>query len=380
VLPFRALSPDPAAALLADAVTEDLTTCLARVPGLMVIARFSAASYGGGGHDPARTAAALGVRYLVEGSIRAVGEGVHVNARLIDVRAGATQAWSGGFDVAVPGHGGVEPEIARRIGARLGIEAMLAEIRAGREAGPIERDAWQQVRLAYTLLLQRSWTEATLKEAATHCRAAIALDSGLALPRAMLALANAFCRRFSAGCPDHAREAVDEARAAIARAPRDAEALGFAGFALVELGHGEEGGAILRRAADLDPGNALAFVALGTHLFAGGDWEAGLACMRRGIELSPHDPRLAVWHALLAGWLFMAERDEEALVEAQAAIEADPAFAPGWLVQAAAWGGLEDGAAAANALLRAERLQPNLMPEHAVIWGGPRAVAAVARR
>ncbi|HYF55193.1 MAG TPA: adenylate/guanylate cyclase domain-containing protein [Salinarimonas sp.] len=381
VLPFRAISADPAAAILADAVTEDLTTCLSRVPGLLVIARFSAASHGGTGSDPARAAAALGVRFIVEGAIRALGDHVHVNARLIDMRAGAAQAWSGSFDIPLPELGGAaEPEIARRIGARIGIEAMLAELRAGREGGPIERDAWQRTRLAYTALVQRSWSEATLREVEEHCRAAIALDPDLALPRAVLALALAFCRRFSTACPDRTREATEAARAAIVRAPRDAETLGFAGFALVELGQGREGGAILRRATDLDPGNPLALVALGAHLLAAGEWEAGFAAMRRGIGSSPQDPRLAVWRSLLAGWLFMAERDEEALVEAHGAIEADPAFAPAWLMLAAAWGGLDDPAAAHGALERALQLQPTLLPEHAVAWGGPRAVDAVARR
>jgi adenylate cyclase len=374
VLPFRAISSDPDAALLADAVTEDLTTSLARAPGLLVIARFSAAAYGGGGHDPARAAAALGVRYLVEGAIRSLGDRVHVNARLVDVRAGVTQAWSGAFEFAMPTHGGVEPEIARRLGARIGIEAMLAEIRGAGEAGPVERDAWHRVRIAYATLLQQGWGAATLDEAAGHCRAAIALDPALPLPRAILSLALALGRRFeTAGGFEGAAESVEQARAAIAAGPRDAEALGFAGFALTELGHADEGGAVLRRAADLDPGNAQAFVALGSHLFARGEWEAGLACMRRGLDLSPQDPRLAVWRTLLASRLLMAERDEEALVEAHGAVEADPAFAPAWLVLATAWRGLDDRAAADAAVDQARRLHPGLSPAWAGMWGGQRA-------
>jgi class 3 adenylate cyclase/Flp pilus assembly protein TadD len=374
VLPFRAISSDLAAGLLADAVTEDLTTCLARAPGLAVIARFSAAAYGGSGHDPARAAAALGVRYLVEGAIRSLGDRVHVNARLVDVRAGVTQAWSGAFEFAMPQHGGVEPEIARRIGARIGVEAMLAEIRGADEAGPVDRDAWHRVRLAYATLLQQGWSAATLNEAADHCRAAIDLDARLPLPRAILSLALALGRRFAPdGRIERGCEAVAEARAAIASGPRDAEALGFAGFALTELGHGNEGGAVLRRAADLDPGNAQAFVALGAHLFARGDWEAGLACMRRGLDMSPQDPRLAMWRTLLASRLLMAERDEEALVEAHSAIESDPAFAPAWLVLATAWAGLDDPAAANTALGQARRLQSPVSPAWAGIWGGQRA-------
>jgi TolB-like protein len=379
VLPFRAISSDPSAALLAEAVTEDLTTCLARTPGLTVIARFSAAGYGGSGHDPARAAAALGVRYLVEGSIRPLIDSVHVNARLIDVRAGAMQVWSGGFEIVLPEHGGAEPEIARRIGARIGVEAMLAEIRGAREAGPVDRDAWHRVRLAYATLLQNGWCEATLQEAGDHCRAAVAADPALPLPHAMLALTLAMRARFApARCPAAEAQGAEAARTAIARGPRDAEALSFAGFALVELGLADEGGAVLRRAADLDPGNVQAFVALGAQLFARGEWEAGLACMRRGLGFSPQDPRLAVWRGLLAGQLLMAERDDEALVEAHAAVEADPAFAPGWLMLAAAWRGLDDPAAAAAALAQALRLQPTLSAAQAELWGGPRAVDALA--
>ncbi|WP_188311876.1 adenylate/guanylate cyclase domain-containing protein [Salinarimonas soli] len=381
VLPFRAISSDPSAALLADAVTEDLTTCLARTPGLTVIARFSAAAYGGAGHDPVRAASALGVRYLVEGAIRGLGDRVHVNARLVDVRAGATQAWSGAFEFAVPEHGGVEPEIARRIGARIGVEAMLAEIRGAQEAGPVDRDPWHRVRSAYATLLQQGWSAGTLQGAADHCRAALDLDPALSLPRAILALSLALGRRFGveadqAGAPD----AACEARAAVMAGPRDAETLSFAGFALTELGHDDEGAAILRRAADLDPGNAQAFVALGAHLFARGEWEAGQACLRRGLDMSPQDPRLAVWRSLLASRLLMAERDDEALVEAHAAIEADPGFAPAWLVLAAAWRGLDDDAAAGAALAQALRLQPTMTPDQAEIWGGRQAADLLGRR
>jgi tetratricopeptide (TPR) repeat protein len=274
----------------------------------------------------------------------------------------------------MPPHGGVEPEIARRIGARIGVEAMLAEIRGAGESGPVDRDAWHRVRIAYATLLQQGWGAATFKEAADHCRAAIALDPALPLPRAILSLALALGRRFeTAGNFEGAAEAVEQARAAIAAGPRDAESLGFAGFALTELGCGDEGAAVLRRAADLDPGNAQAFVALGAHLFARGEWEAGLACMRRGLDMSPQDPRLAMWHTLLASRLLTAERDDEALVEAHAAIEADPAFAPAWLVLATAWKGLDDPAAADSALARAEGLLPGLSPALAGLWGGQRA-------
>ncbi len=377
VLPLRAVAADAATALLADALSEELTTILARTPGLAVAARFSATACGTGA-DPARAAAALGVRFIVEGAIRPLGDRFHVNARLVDVRAGGTQVWSGTVEALASARDGVDPETARRLGARIAVEAMLAEVRSGGAAGPVGGDAWHRVRLAYVLLVQRGWSRETLLEAAAHCRAAIVLDADLPLAHGILALALALGPRFASPCPEDGCPSIEAARTALARAPRDPETLAFAGLALLLSGCADEGAAALRRAADLDPGHAPASAGLGLHLFAGGDWGTGLAHLRRGIAASPQDPRLALWRGLLAFALLTAERFDEALVEAHEAIEADPGSAPAWLALAVAWQGLDDAQAAAAALDRARRLQPDLSAAQAALWGSRAAAALVA--
>src|SRR4030095_15789208 len=93
VLPFELLGGDPADGYLADGITEDLTTDLSHVPGTLVIARGSAYSYRGKATDVRRIGAELGVRYVVEGSVRRLGATLRVNAQLIFTEDDA-QLWA----------------------------------------------------------------------------------------------------------------------------------------------------------------------------------------------------------------------------------------------------------------------------------------------
>jgi TolB-like protein len=97
VLPFTNLSPDPEQDYFADGITEDLTTDLSRLPASTVIARHTAFTYKGKALDVKQVGRDLGVRYVVEGSVRRAGEQVRVNVQLIDADTG-TQAWADRFD------------------------------------------------------------------------------------------------------------------------------------------------------------------------------------------------------------------------------------------------------------------------------------------
>ena len=99
VLPFANLSDDKEQGYLADGITEDLTTELARVPGLFVISRNAAFTYKGKAVPPAQIAKELGVRYILEGSTRRAGEEMRINAQLIDTKTGG-HLWAERFDGA----------------------------------------------------------------------------------------------------------------------------------------------------------------------------------------------------------------------------------------------------------------------------------------
>ncbi len=97
VLPFANLSDDKEQGYLADGITEDLTTELARIPGLFVISRNAAFTYKGKAVQPAQIAKELGVRYILEGSTRRAGEDMRLNAQLIDAETGG-HVWAERFD------------------------------------------------------------------------------------------------------------------------------------------------------------------------------------------------------------------------------------------------------------------------------------------
>ena len=99
VLPFDSLSEDKEQGYLADGMTEDMTTELARIPGLFVISRNAAFTYKGKAVQPAQVGKELGVRYILEGSIRRAGDNLRINAQLIDT-ASSGHLWAERFDGA----------------------------------------------------------------------------------------------------------------------------------------------------------------------------------------------------------------------------------------------------------------------------------------
>ena len=120
VMPFRNLSGDASQDFLADAISDDLTTDLSKIPGSLVIARQSADSYRGRAVPAAEIGRALRVRYLLEGSLRTEGRSVHINAQLIDT---TTQAhlWAARFDTAPDKLGDARNAIVRRIASALDV-------------------------------------------------------------------------------------------------------------------------------------------------------------------------------------------------------------------------------------------------------------------
>ncbi len=137
VMPFRDFSDRPGHLYLADAITDDLTTDLARLPGSLVIARETADSYGARAVPATQVGRALHVRYLLEGSLRAEADALHVNAQLIDTADGA-HLWARRFDVAQGRLDSVRNDIVTRIAAAL--DHALVRVEAARSQRDRPRD------------------------------------------------------------------------------------------------------------------------------------------------------------------------------------------------------------------------------------------------
>ena len=378
VLPFRAISRDDSHTLLADGLTEEVTTRLARVPGFFVVARYSMEGYASAKPDPGAVARELGVRYIVEGSLRPLNGKLRINARLVDASNGGLQLWAGQFDTGVEPGAGIEDEIAQNIVNKLGAELKLAEVRLARTRHHADLTAWSHMRLAYAALLSRGWNEESFEEAASHCQRAIALDAEFALAHAVLALTLGLGKRFALIRRASAEaDAVAEAERAMALAPDDSEVLGYAGCALSDVGYARRGTAALERAIEANPSNAQAWAALGASLLGEGRAEEGVERMQHGLRLSPRDPRLAIWRTFHAEGLLRIKQLEEALAEAQAACDRDHRFFPARIVLAAVLLEMGRQAEAIEALKEAVALHPTITFNQAELWIGRSAATAL---
>jgi TolB-like protein len=140
VLPFENLSGDPAQEYFADGITEDLTTDLSRLPGSLVIARNSAFTYKNKAVDAKQVGRELAVRYVLEGSVRRIGNEVRVNAQLIDTKTGA-HLWADRFDSNLADLGQLQNEITGRIASSLNVELIEAESRRSLQEHATNPDA-----------------------------------------------------------------------------------------------------------------------------------------------------------------------------------------------------------------------------------------------
>jgi adenylate cyclase len=379
VLPFACFSEEREFNFLTEAMTEDLTTMLARIPGFIVISRQSSFAYQGRKVDTRQIGRELGVRYIVEGSLRPAGQQLRVGAQLIDATTGA-QLWADRFDGQAEDVLELQDQIARAIASRIEPELVRAEIALIRRRRDGNPNAWSCFRQGAGVISLKGWSEETLTEATALLRQAAALDSDFALARAQLALLLSLGARL--GLLADAAAAVAEARAEAERAVTidqdTSEVLGYAGCALTELGDVQRGSEILERAIENDPSNAQAWVALGTTLcLLQNAGDVGLEKLRHGMRLSPRDHRLGFWGTFYALALTRSRRLAEAHEEARAACRRDPQFYVARIVLALIAAHLGRKEEAIAALREARRLRPRLSLEEIQLFAG-RGVAVLA--
>jgi adenylate cyclase len=379
VLAFACFSEEREFKFLTEAMTEDLTTMLARIPGFIVISRQSSFAYQGRSVDTRQIGRELGVRYIVEGSLRPAGQQLRVGAQLIDATTGA-QLWADRFDGQAENVLELQDQIARAIASRIEPELVRAEIALIRRRRDGNPNAWSCYRQGAGMISLKGWSEETLTEATALLRQAAALDPDFALARAQLALLLSLGARLGllADAAAAATEARAEAERAVTIDQDTSEVLGYAGCALAELGDVQRGSEILERAIENDPSNAQAWVALGTSLcFLQNMGDVGLEKLRHGMRLSPRDHRLGFWGTFYALALARSRRLTEAYEEVRAACRRDPQFYVARIVLALTAARLERKEEAIAALREAGRLRPRLSFEEIQLLVG-RGAAVLA--
>jgi adenylate cyclase len=365
VAPFACLSEGRTLEFLADGLTEDLTTLLARVPGFYVISCSSAFAYKEKRVDSRQLAQELGVRYVVEGSLRPIGQMIRVSAQLIDALKN-THLWAERFDRPSDQLLELQDEITQAIVARIEPQLARAELtRLGRQH-PSNLDAWELYQRAHSQLSLNGWGKETFEESIILLREAVELEPDFALAHAYLSLLLAVSHMFqlSTESPPLDEQAIDAAEKAIGLDNHDSSVLGYVGCALCDIGHTRRALELLKQAVEYDPSNAQAWAALGVAQIRGRRIRQGVESLRHGISISPLDTRLAYWGTILANALFRIGETEQALDEAQLACRRHDKFSNSRVVLAMILHSENREQEALAAIEEAKRLSPDLCADN----------------
>jgi TolB-like protein/class 3 adenylate cyclase len=349
VLPFSNLSGDPNQEYFADGITEDLTSDLSRIAGSFVISRNTAFTFKGKAVDARQIGRELGVRYVLEGSVRRTGGTVRVNAQLIDAGTGA-HLWVEQMDVdqstlALQDNFG----IANRLARMLSVELVNVEGRRATRADPDAVD-----------LTMRGWSvlnggpnKEDVQRSVGLFEDALRIDPENSQARVGLAQALTVVYR-NRWDPEPARvlaRADEAATRAIATAPNYAHAHYVKAEVLGLSNRFDAALATYDRAIALDRNHAAAYVGRARNLNLIGRAADALAPVERAIRLSPRDPELYVWYFVLCHANTHLARDAQAIDWCLKSIATGKTF---WfayvdLASAYAWRGQQAEAAAAVA-------------------------------
>jgi TolB-like protein/class 3 adenylate cyclase/Tfp pilus assembly protein PilF len=352
VLPFSNLSGDASQDYLADGVTEDLTTDLSRLAGSFVISRNTAFTFKGKAVDARQVGRELGVRYLLEGSVRRTGRTVRVNAQLIDAGTGA-HLWAEQMDVD---QGTLTTSqdnfgIASRLARTLSVELVNVEGRRAPRANP---DAVDLTMRGWSILNAAPQQE-DAKRSVTVFEDALRIDPDSSQARVGLAHALTLIHR-NRWDPDRAdvlARADESVTRAIALSPNYAQAHYVKAEVLALSGRFDAALATYDRAIALDPNHAAAYVARGRALIAIGRAADAMAPVEKAIRLSPRDPDLFIWYYVLCHAHTHLARDAAAIEWCLKSTATGKSFWGAWtdLASAYAWRGQKAEATAAVAEL-----------------------------
>ena len=364
VLPFQNMSGDPEQEYFADGMVEEIITALSRIRWLFVIARNSSFTYKGRAVDVKQVGRELGVRYVLEGSVRKGGNRVRITAQLIDAISGA-HLWADRFDGSLEDVFELQDRVAISVAGVIEPTLRQSEIERARRKRPDSLDA-------YDLYLRAlSYAVAAMPEdvdkALPLLGKAIELEPDYAAAHAIIA----FChevRYLRGGMQEETRlAALHHARLAIADGD-DAAALATAGFVVAVCGRDYEAAlAAFDRSFALSSSSALALGFSSIVRAWNGDDAIAVEHAERAIRLSPFDPLRYLPYVGLAYAHFAAGRFEETIAAASLATQSNPRFTVPQILHAAALGCLDRREDAKAVVQRLLELQPGLTVTTAIL-------------
>ena len=358
VLPFDNLSGDPEQEYFADGIAEDLITRLSAWRDFPVIARNSSFTYKGKAVDVKQVSRELGVRYVVEGSVRKAGDRVRISAQLIDATTGG-HVWAETYDRELQDIFALQDEITEAIVASMHPELQQAEGERAAQKEPQDLDAWDCVQRA-GWHRARSTAADTAKARELYRRA---IDQDPHSVRAFAGLATTHRLDLFFQWTDSPEVSVNEmtraAERAVALDARDPYAQAALGLAYAVTGPPEKAVAAYELAVQLNPSLAFERAQLGAALAATGKLERGIAEVKKAIRLNPKDPMIWAHFFLMAFACFAAQRYENAIDWAGRSLQHKPDWPGSYRMLAASYAHLGQLEEAHGALEESLRLHPD---------------------
>jgi adenylate cyclase len=361
VMPFVNMSGDPKQEFLCDGITEEIITALAKIPNVFVIARNSSFVYKGKPVNVQQVSHELGVKYVLEGSVRRSGDQLRVTAQLIDATSG-NHTWAERYDRELKDLFAVQDEVTLKVltairvklregelssgygkyyGGKQGLDCYL-KIMEGNDlvfrrntkdnnlARPIAEEALAmcpEVPMAYLLMgyvhSNDYWFGSTgsplesVEKAIELAQKALALDDTLAEAHSLLGYLYTQKKEYEKG--------IDEGERAVALNPGVATILGYYGFSLSVAGRSEEAIPLIEKSIRLNPFGSFpsCYNALGNALMFTGRYEEAVSAYKKYLQSTPN----FIWaHVTLAATYSMMSRDKEAQAEVAEILSIDPKF------------------------------------------------------
>ncbi|MBR0846286.1 winged helix-turn-helix domain-containing protein [Bradyrhizobium diazoefficiens] len=359
VLPFTNLSSDPEQEYFADGMVEEIIVALSRFNSLFVIARNSSFTYKGRAVDAKQVGRELGVRYVLEGSVRKAGHRVRITGQLVEA-ATERHLWADHFEGAVEDVFGLQDQVTMSVVGLIAPKLEQAEIERSRQKPTESLDSYDFYLRGMALATKRR----TQPEARECFRKAFERDPNYAAAYAMAAW-TLVVQQVTGGLPltDELREeAIRLARSGTTLADTDAFALARCGHVLTYFGHEYDRGlSMAEQAVALNPNLAVGWLSLGWVALMRGEAERAIEGFERMIRLSPLDGlRVSAWLGI--SWAhFYQERFEEGGASAAKVLQFGANSLEAYIANTVGAGRLAEAREAGERLLK---LQPNYRAAH----------------
>jgi TolB-like protein len=359
ILPFTNLSSDPEQEYFADGIVDDITTALSRFRLLFVIARNSSFTYKGRAVDIKQAGRELGVRYLLEGSVRNASGKVRITAQLIDATTGA-HLWADRFEGDLGDIFALQDEITVNVVSAIQPKLLQAEIDLAVRR-PNDRSAYD----VYLRATQHyySMTREGIAEALRLLYRSLEIDPryGHAASLATLCHTMNLLQRWSLDPQSEIKAAERLSQLVLSIDENDPDTLACAGWARAFVSH-DFGAAteMVDRAVALNPNSATAWSYRGLTWLYLGQAQQALQSFERSMRLSPLDPMLYGMIAMTGLAFVGLGRFDEAVAAAEKALRKNPTFAPAHRCLASALAHLGRDAEASKAVARLIELEPDL--------------------